>query len=135
MAGYPLNGPFEQPPSWEKKENPQAYDQSPFYYVSSKPGRNMLGVVGGNEASLIVGNQVDLESDLRGINIPNTFCPSRQYQPPKEGQTKIQRDNTKTKQSVETTLKHIPAIQMWAYPVTFGPEPLKTDECGTPERY
>ena len=77
MAGYPLSGPFEQPPSWEKKENPQAYDQSPFYYVSAKPGRNMLGIVGGNDASLIVGNQVDLESDLRRINIPNTFCPSR----------------------------------------------------------
>jgi hypothetical protein len=135
MQGYALDEAHAQGPTWEKTENPQVYDQTPFAYVHKTPGRNMLGVVGGNEASLIAGNQVDLESDLRRLNLPNTFCPSRKYQPPKEGDKKIVRDNVKTKQTINTTMKHLPVIQMWAYPTVFGPEPLKTEACGTPERY
>ena len=65
---------------WEKRENPQHYDELKSQEVHPSPHRHVLGLVGGNEVSVIKGNQVDLESDLRGINIPNTFCPSRQYQ-------------------------------------------------------
>ena len=41
--GQVLQHPFE------KKENPQGYDQSPFVYVSAEPKRHILGVYGGNE--------------------------------------------------------------------------------------
>lgn len=135
MRGYQLDGPVANGPDWEKKENPQAYDQSPFYYVHKNAARPMLGMVGGNDVSLTKGSLVDVESDLRRINLPNTFCPQRGYQPPKEGETKIVRDNVKTKQTVDTTLRHLPSIQPWAYPVVMGPEPLKANTCGTPQRY
>lgn len=134
-AGNPLDGPFPQGPAWERKENPQAYDQFATAYVHDKPGRHILGVVGGNEASLIKGNLVDLESDLRGLNLPNTFCPERKYLPPSQVDGKIQRDNVKIKLSIDTTPKHLPAYQMWAYPAVVGPEPLKVDACGRPERF
>ena len=60
---------------WEKDENPQHYDDLTSQYVNPRPQRHILGIVGGNEVSLIKGNMVDLESDLRGITIPNTFAP------------------------------------------------------------
>jgi hypothetical protein len=73
---------------WEKEENPQSYQQLPQKYINEAPKRHILGLVGGNEVSLIKGNIVDLESDLRGINIPNTFCPQRQYQAPQPSTAK-----------------------------------------------
>lgn len=136
VKGYSVSESEPKGPSWERKENPQAYDQSPFFYVHVKPSRNILGVVGGNNVSLVKGNQVDVESDLRGLNIPNTFCPERAYQAPKEADPKkIVRDNVKTKQAIDIQLQHLPAQQMWAYPATIGPEPLRVDHCGTPERF
>jgi hypothetical protein len=134
-AGNPLDGPFAQGPAWEKKENPQAYDQFAQAYVHAKPGRHIVGIVGGNEASLIKGNQVDLESDLRGLNLPNTFCPERKYLPPKQTDNMIKRDNLKIKLEIDVRPQHLPAYQMWAYPAVVGPEPLKVDECGRPERF
>jgi hypothetical protein len=136
MKGFSVGEPETKGPAWETKENPQAYDQNPFFYVHYKPARTMLGTVGGNDVSLVKGNQVDVESDLRRLNIPNTFCPERAYQAPKEADPKkIIRDNVKTKQTIDITLQHLQAQQMWAYPATIGPEPLKVDHCGTPERF
>lgn len=136
IKGYSVGEAEPQGPKWEGKENPQAYDQNPFFYVHAKPARTMLGIVGGNDVSLIKGNQVDVESDLRRLNIPNTFCPERAYQAPREvDPKKIIRENVKTNQIIDITLQHLPAQQMWAYPVTIGPEPLKVDHCGTPERF
>ena len=77
---------------WEKKEDPQHYDQLTSQLVHPDPKRHILGLVGGNEASLIKGNLVDLESDLRRINIPNTFAPWRQYQPPQQSDNEIVRN-------------------------------------------
>jgi hypothetical protein len=135
MNGTRLGDVDNQPAEWEKTENPQMYQQSPFYYVHKNAARPMLGLVGGNEVSLIKGNLVDLESDLRGINLPNTFCPQRGYQAPKEGVSKIVRENVKTKQTIDTRPRHLPAVQPWAYPVVMGPKPLQTSVCKNPERY
>ena len=72
---------------WEKKEDPQHYDQLTSQLVHPDPKRHILGLVGGNEASLIKGNLVDLESDLRRINIPNTFAPYIRISNSKESRT------------------------------------------------
>jgi hypothetical protein len=120
---------------WEKKENPQHYDYLATTYINPQPKRHILGLVGGNEVSLIKGNMVDLESDLRGINIPNTFCPWRQYQPPPLDQKEIVRDNTKEQLKIDVRPEHLPAYQMWAYPVVYAPEPMKRDACFQPEKY
>ncbi len=135
FKGYSTQEPEPKGPAWEKKENPQAYDQFAQAYVHAKPGRHILGVVGGNEASLIKGNQVDLESDLRGLNLPNTFCPERKYLPPSQKDSKIERNNVKIKTTIDVRMQHLPSYQMWAYPAVVGPEPLKVDECGRPERF
>lgn len=50
-----------------------------FYHPNA--ARNALGLVGGNDVSVVSGNIVDLESDLRGITRTLSKAPSRQYQP------------------------------------------------------
>jgi hypothetical protein len=127
--GSVLKHPFE------KAENPQAYEQTAFAYVSPKPARAILGFIGGNEVSLINGNRVDLESDLRGINRPTTHCPSREHQPPHKNDTLIQRKNPKIQMNVNITPRHLPTIQPWGYAAVAAPLPMKFERCGAPHKY
>lgn len=131
MADYgaPLDHPFES------KENPQAYDQTPFAYVQKDPKRHILGTVGGNDVSLIKGNRVDLESDLLGITRPNTWCNTREHLPPYIKDTSIKRTNPKINITIDVKPKHLPVYQMWAYPATFAPLPLENKVCRQPEKY
>lgn len=117
---------------WEKKDNPQHYDYLTSQLVNPVPQRHILGLIGGNEVSLIKGNMVDLESDLRGINIPNTFCPWKQYHPQKD---EIVRDNRKISLKINVEKAHLPAYQMWAYPGVVAPEPMVNQVCTNPEKY
>lgn len=128
--GSPLDHPFE------KKENPQAYDEFAYAYTHKQAARHILGVVGGNEVSLIKGNRIDLESDLLGITRPNTWCKDRKHLPPKQADTKIHRDNPKEDTfSVDVRMQHLPVYQMWAYPATFVPQPIETQVCKQPHKY
>jgi hypothetical protein len=120
---------------FEKKENPQTYVENVFSYVHKEPARHMLGLVGGNEVSLPAGNMVDVESDLRRLNIPLTYCPSREYQPPPSQQTEIVRKNVKSDLKINVRPRHLPAIQMWSYAPTFAPTPMSVQQCGRPEKY
>ena len=120
---------------WEKQEDPQHYDYLTSQFVNPTPKRHILGLVGGNEVSLIKGNMVDLESDLRGINIPNTFAPWRQYQPPQRGQTEIVRKNTKIALNIDIQSAHLPVYQMIAYPSVVAPLPMVSEVCMKPEKY
>ena len=120
---------------WEKTEDPQHYDYLTSQFVADAPRRHVLGLFGGNEVSLIKGNMVDLESDLRGINIPNTFCPWKQYQPPQPSEKHIVRDNQKTKLTIDIEKAHMPTYQMWAYPAVIAPTPIKNEVCVKPEKY
>jgi hypothetical protein len=120
---------------WEKKENPQHYDDLTSQMVHPLPQRHILGFVGGNEVSLIKGNMVDLESDLKGINIPHTFCPSRQYQRPEKGQKEIVRNNVKGDVKIDVEPVHLPVYQMMAYPAVMAPLPMVNEVCVRPEKY
>jgi hypothetical protein len=120
---------------WEKDENPQHYNRLVTQQVHSLPQRHILGLFGGNEVSLIKGNMVDLESDLKGIHIPNTFCPSRQYQPPKVDQKEIVRNNTKGEIKIDVQPVHLPVYQMMAYPAVMAPAPIVNEVCVRPEKY
>jgi hypothetical protein len=95
--------------------------------------RHMLGMVGGNEVSVIKGNVVDLESDLRGITRTNTFAPWRAYQPPL-GST-IHRSTPKGQVVIDAAPRHLPAMQGWAYPTIYAPEPITQEVCARPEKY
>jgi hypothetical protein len=118
---------------WEKSENPQARDMFAGSEVHAKPMRHMLGMVGGNEVSVIKGNVVDLESDLRGITRVNTFAPWRAYQPP-TGNT-IYRSTPKGQVVINTAPAHLPAMQAWAYPTIYAPDPIVQQVCARPEKY
>lgn len=120
---------------WEKKEDPQHYDYLTSQFVNDAPKRHILGIVGGNEASLIKGNMVDLESDLRGINIPNTFAPWRQYQPPQRGDKEIIRANVKGSVTINVEKQHLPTYQMMAYPSVVAPLPMENEVCIKPEKF
>jgi hypothetical protein len=123
------------PSHWEKEEDPQHYDSLATQYVHPTPQRHILGIVGGNEVSLIKGNMVDLESDLRRITIPNTFCPWRQYQPPAKDQKEIVRNNTKGPLRIDIQKDHLPLYQMMAYPAVMAPLPIVNQVCVKPEKY
>jgi len=57
------------------------YTMIPDKFYPNKPCRNALGLVGGNEVSVVNAPMVDVESDLYGITRPNTKCNFRQYNP------------------------------------------------------
>lgn len=120
---------------WEKKEDPQHYDYLTSQFTHPTPRRHMLGIVGGNDVTIIKGNMVDLESDLRRINIPNTFAPWRQYQPPQRGDKEIVRNNVKTQQKINIQKDHLPVYQMIAYPAVVAPLEMVNEVCMKPEKY
>jgi hypothetical protein len=57
------------------------YTMIPQKFYHPNAGRHALGLIGGNEVSLITGNMVDLESDLRNITRDLSKAPAKQYQP------------------------------------------------------
>lgn len=129
--GSPLKHPFE------KQESPQFYDQFVHAFVHKTPQAHTLGLVGGNDVSIIKGNQVDLESDLRGITRQNTrsLDPSRIHTPLKEADVQIKRATPKETVAIDTRKAHLPTYQMWAYPGTYAPAPIQKTTCGSPEKY
>lgn len=122
-------------PAWVHAENPQSYSATPFVYTTPDPKRHELGMVGGNNVSVIAGNMTDLESDLRGITRINTFAPWRKYQAPNADQKVIERDNWKSSVKIDMTPQHLPEYQMWAYPAAYAPKPMKIEQCGAPQKY
>ena len=129
--GSVLTHPFE------KKESPQFYDQFVSVYAHDSPKAHNLGLVGGNDVSIIKGNQVDLESDLRGITRQNTrsLDADRVHVPLKQYDMSIKRNTPKEKLTIDTRLAHLPVYQMWAYPATYAPSPIERKTCGSPEKY
>ena len=50
------------------------YILDPTKHYQEEPCRPELGIVGGNSVSIVKGNLVDLETDLRGLTRYNTRC-------------------------------------------------------------
>lgn len=128
--------PLSAAGSWVKKENPQAYDLLNVVNEHPKPSQHMLGIVGGNEVPYNGRpTQVDVESDLRGITRPNTFCPSRQHKPSETANAPITRNSPQYgKVSITPCATPLKQSQMWAYPATLAPEPLTLQMCVRPEK-
>jgi hypothetical protein len=120
-------------PDVNRDVNPQIYDMHPSYYVHVKPAQHELGLVGGNEVAGITGNRVDLESDLLGITRPNSWGTPQHHLPPTENV--IRRENRKGTVEVDVTPVPLKQYQLWAYPATVGPEPVKQQVCQRPEKY
>jgi hypothetical protein len=126
-------------------------------YYHPNVARNALGLVGGNEVSLISGNLVDLESDLRGVTRDLSRCPARKFAPscalgggkaaegaagpfPISGtgcpswpnQLVFQERSTGRPVTVNTTPRHLPTTQFASYPGVPAPEPLVVQTYGAP---
>jgi hypothetical protein len=135
-------------PSWVREDNASSYDLNvPNRVVrqgyscvennlaSPTAKRHILGVVGGNDVSQLGGNPQDIESELKGLTRPLTNCPSREYTPTLNTQQSLVINNRKTHLSIDLRPIHLPEYQMWAYPVTYAPQPLQKETCGRPEKY
>lgn len=60
-----------------ENRNQLEYTLDPNKYYSANQCRPSLGIVGGNEVSPVMGNLVDMESNLRGQTQVNTRCPAK----------------------------------------------------------
>lgn len=139
--------PYIQP-AWVRNDNISVYDLNTpnrvvrQNYVEHENGlasppqkRHILGIIAGNDVSRMVANPQDIESELRGTTRPLTRCPDREYQATLQGQEKLVINNRKTHMVLDIRTINLPEYQMWAYPVTFAPLPLKKETCGRPEKY
>ncbi len=135
-------------PSWVREDNISVYDlnvpnrlvkqnysPSENNLASPKEKRHILGLVGGNDVSRMAGNPQDIESDLRNLTRPLTKCPDREFKPLVEGQEQLIINNRKTHLALDLRPVHLQDYQMWAYPTTFAPLPLRKETCGRPEKY
>jgi hypothetical protein len=117
----------------ERLENPQFYGETADAVRHVKERRHVLGLVGGKEVGTIVGNQVDLESDLLGITRPISYAACRHHLPPTS--SKIERNNPKMLLKIDAAPVPLPGFQQWAYPSVMAPEPLRKEFCNRPEKY
>ena len=128
-----------------------------FYHPNAS--RNALGLVGGNEVSVVTGNLVDLESDLRNITRDASHAPAKQYQPSCAlGQASASASasplapigggcpdwpkrlvfaerGTNKVVTVNTAPRHLPTTQYVSYPGVPAPEPFVQEVHGAPWRF
>ena len=133
---------------WVREDNLQVYDlnipnrvvrggYSAYENALASPAakRHTIGLVGGNDVSLVAGNPQDVESDLKGLTRPLTKCNDREYQPLRKGQEQIEYNNRKTTMAIDLRPVHLKDYQMWGYAPVYAPQPLKKETCGRPEKY
>jgi hypothetical protein len=156
-------GAFAAPPSRPAEPSDViagGYTMIPQKFYHPNAGRNALGLVGGNDVSLITGNMVDLESDLRNITRDLSKAPAKQYHPscalggvtsmdpsplaaiggagscpawPR--QLVFQERATGKARTIETAPRHLPTVQMMSYPGVPRPEPFIQDVYGSTWRF
>jgi hypothetical protein len=130
------------------------YTQIPQKFYHPNAGRNALGLVGGNDVTLVAGNMVDLESELRGITRDLSKAPAKNYKPscllgekePDQGMSStklasinsscpswptpmhfIERSTGKAIR-IDTQPQHLPTVQMFTYPGVPMPDKLIIDQ-------
>jgi hypothetical protein len=155
-------GTFTAPPSRPAEPSDViagGYSMIPQKFYHPNAGRHALGLVGGNEVSLITGNLVDLESDLRNITRDLSKAPAKKYQPscalgvsssdpsplaafgsaggcPAWPNQLVFQDRATGKvRTVDTTPRHLPTVQMMSYPGVPRPEPFVQEVHGSPWRF
>lgn len=102
-----------------------SYVLNPIKYEHQHKCRMELGIYGGSETSIINGNFVDLESDLKGVTRPMTQtgqCPTELYHPNKP--IVIKSRETGKQHNIDTSISHLPCCQLVNYPkYSYTPSP------------
>jgi len=130
------------------------YTQIPQRFYHPNAGRNALGLVGGNDVTLVSGNMVDVESELRGITRDLSKAPAKNYMPScLPGETDLTQGMGSTNLAsiksscpawpksmsfveratgkavfIDMQPRHLPTVQMFTYPGVPMPEKLHVDQ-------
>lgn len=91
------------------------YNLNPLKFEHTSKCRHELGLVAGNDVSIIKGNVVDLESDLRNQTRPASNCPSQKYHPSSDAFLRLPAVHGLPSRHVDTTALHLPSCQMIRY--------------------
>ena len=119
-----------------------SYVLNPSKYENCNKCRHELGILGGPTASIVRGNLVDLESDLRLQTRAASQCPDRLYQPQCDGVTRGDQCKQKklviespcgNKREIDTELLHLRPCSMLRYKPVNLPEPMKIEKCPPPQ--
>jgi hypothetical protein len=115
-----------------------AYVLDDSRYNHRNPSRIEHGIVGGNDVSIIKGNLVDLESDLKGQTRLASKCPSLYYQNPCPNGTMntcqprhvvIRGNPGNMGRVVDTTPLHLRGAQMFRYTPIPLPPAIQPSNC------
>lgn len=111
-----------------------SYILDPTKHYRCEPCRPELGIVGGNNVSLIKGNLVDLENDLRGQTRYNTRCPIKKnsWMTDEKGAISITGELCKKDLKIDTSKTHLPPCQMIRYEPVPLPPAYDMPECVPP---
>lgn len=110
-----------------------SYTLDPNKFYRAVPCRPELGIIGGNNVSVVKGNLVDLENDLRGQTRYLSRCPLKKNTwIPKNGKIQIPKQYTKPGVSIDTDKLHLPPCQMIRYDPVSLPPPYVMPECVPP---
>lgn len=110
----------------------------PGRYENNSKSRIEFGIVAGNDVSLIKGNMVDLESDLRNQTRLASRCPPLHYQSPcptgnmnscQPSQIVIRGNPSNMGRVIDTTPLHLRSSQMFRYTPISLPAGVELPRC------
>lgn len=128
----------------QQSTSPLSYVLNPQKYESCSKCRHELGLVSGPTVSIIRGNLVDLENDLRGQTRTASLCPDHHYHPTCNGinlgdqcQPKsitVGSNGCGQPRQVNTELLHLRPCQMIRYAPIPLPPKMELDSCPPPSQ-
>lgn len=98
-------------------------------YVNCNKCRMVKGIVGGNDVSIVAGDMVLLESDLRGATRKASLCPDNQYIPNCSNKINIAPTINQSGGTINTNLLHLPECQMINYNPIVVPDYTIQQQC------
>lgn len=116
-----------------------AYVIDPVRFQHPQPMRHEFGIVAGNDVSIVKGNLVDVESDLKGQTRLSSRCPTLDYQNPypngdmntcRPGKIIIRGNPSNLGRVIDTTPMHLRPAQMFSYkPIQVDPYMINGPRC------
>lgn len=91
------------------------YILDPVKYENKKKCRHEFGLVSGQDVSLVKGNLIDLESELRGQTRKLSKCNADEFFPDSGKKIHINNPSGSDPRVIDTTLVHLKSCQMINY--------------------
>ena len=84
-------------------------------YINNNKCRMVKGIVAGNDVSMVKGDFILLENELRGTTTKATKCPQYGYRPDSNNLIEIPQTITQSADNLDINLLHLPECQMINY--------------------